>query len=61
MDGFKELGMGHIYHCLTLAYNLTGHEIMFVLKEEHSEGINKIKSSFMPYILINSNDEFLIS
>ncbi|MDM5314910.1 glycosyltransferase [Fictibacillus sp. b24] len=58
VDGFKELGMGHIYHCLTLAYNLTGHEIMFVLKEEHSEGINKIKSSFMPYILINSNDEF---
>lgn len=58
VDGFKELGMGHIYHCMTLAYNLTGHEIMFVLKEEHLEGVKKIKSSFMPYTLINSNDEF---
>ena len=34
-DGYKELGMGHIYHCLTLAYNLTGQEILFVTKEQH--------------------------
>lgn len=58
VDGYKELGMGHIYHCLTLAYNLTGHEIMFVSKEKYSEGVNKIKSSYMPYTLINSDEEF---
>ncbi|PFA66939.1 acylneuraminate cytidylyltransferase [Bacillus sp. AFS015802] len=57
-DGYKELGMGHIYHCLTLAYNLTGHEVMFVTKEQYSEGINKIKDSFMPYTLIKNDDEF---
>ncbi|SFC52462.1 CMP-N-acetylneuraminic acid synthetase [Bacillus sp. OV322] len=58
VDGYKELGMGHIYHCLTLAYNLTGHEIMFVTKEKCTEGVNKIKSSYMPYTLINSDEEF---
>lgn len=57
-DGYKELGMGHIYHCLTIAYNLTGHEVMFVTKEQYSEGINKIKDSFMPYTLIKSDDDF---
>ena len=29
-DGHQTLGMGHIYHCLTLAYNLIGHEVMSV-------------------------------
>ncbi|PKG44761.1 acylneuraminate cytidylyltransferase [Planococcus sp. MB-3u-09] len=58
VDGFKELGMGHIYHCLTLAYNLTAHEVIFVANEEHLEGINKIKSSFMPYVLIKSDEDF---
>jgi len=57
-DGYKELGMGHIYHCLTLAYNLTGHEVMFVTKEHYTEGVNKIKNSYMPYTLIKNDEEF---
>ncbi|TWH79361.1 cytidylyltransferase domain-containing protein [Sedimentibacter saalensis] len=57
-DGYKELGMGHIYHCLTLAYNLTGHEVMFVTKEQYTEGVKKIQDSFMPYVLIKSDDDF---
>ncbi|WP_214828565.1 glycosyltransferase [Exiguobacterium sp. s26] len=60
VDGFKERGMGHIYHCLTLAYYLTGHEVMFVLNEKHFEGVVKIKNSFMPYTLINSDEEFFV-
>jgi CMP-N-acetylneuraminic acid synthetase/spore coat polysaccharide biosynthesis predicted glycosyltransferase SpsG len=58
VDGYKELGMGHIYHCLTLAYNLTGHDIMFVSKEQYSDGVNKIKSSYMPYTPINTDEDF---
>lgn len=57
-DGYKKLGMGHIYHCLALAYNLTGHEVMFVTKEQYPEGVNKIKNSFMPYTLIKGDDDF---
>lgn len=58
-DGYKELGMGHIYHCLTLAYNLTGHDVMFVTKEQHTAGVEKIKRSYMPYKLIKHDDEFI--
>jgi len=58
VDGYEKLGMGHIYHCLTLAYNLTGHDVMFITKEQYIEGLNKIASSYMPYTLIKSNEDF---
>ena len=57
-DGEKKIGMGHIYRCMTLAYNLTGHEVMFVLNEDKKEGIEKIKKSFLPYHLVKNNEEF---
>lgn len=57
-DGYRQLGMGHIYHCLTLAYNLTGHEVMFVTSKEHTEGLEKIRQSHFPYHVIESDAEF---
>lgn len=57
-DGYKEIGMGHIYHCLTLAYHLTGHDVLFVLNKMHKEGIEKIKASFFKYKTIESDSEF---
>ena len=57
-DGYKELGMGHIYHCLTLAYNLTGHDVIFVTNKNHLEGLNKIAESNMKYITIENDEQF---
>lgn len=57
-DGEKKLGLGHIYRCMTLAYNLTGHDIMFVLDKNKPEGIEKIKSSFLPCHLIENDTDF---
>lgn len=57
VDGYKELGMGHIYRALTLAYKLTGHEVVFICNSMHTEGIEKLKSAFMRVVLINNNDE----
>ena len=58
VDGHKTLGMGHIYRCLTLAYNLTGHDIIFVTKEEHQEGLKKLQDSHMKVHTISSNEDF---
>jgi len=58
VDGHKMLGMGHIYHSLTLAYSFIGHDIMFVTKKQYSEGVNKIQSTFMPYTLIETDADF---
>lgn len=57
-DGHRALGMGHIFHCLTLAYNLTGHDVMFVLDAKYREGLEKIASRHMPYTLVGSDEEF---
>lgn len=57
-DGYKELGMGHIYRCLTLAYSLTGHEILFVTREDCKEGYNKLTDSFMKVQTIKDDQDF---
>lgn len=57
-DGHKKLGMGHIYHCLTLAYNLTGNEIILVTNEKYQEGLEKIKSSNLKYTTIKNDEDF---
>lgn len=57
-DGYKKLGMGHIYRIFTLIYSLTGQDILIVTKEEHKEGLEKIKESNLPYRTINNDNEF---
>lgn len=57
-DGHKALGMGHIYHCLTLAYNLTAHEVIFVTKEEHKQGLQKLLDSHMKVKTIVDDESF---
>lgn len=57
-DGYQELGMGHIYHCLTLALRMTGQEIVFVTNKNHKEGYEKLKESYLPVYGIDTEKEF---
>ncbi len=57
-DGYKKLGMGHVYHCLNLAYNLTGNDVIIVTNEKYKEGLRKIKSSNLKYTTINDDNDF---
>lgn len=52
-DGEEKLGMGHIYRCLSLAYHLTGHDILLVTNKKYQLGLNMIKDSFFSYKTIN--------
>lgn len=45
VDGYREIGMGHVYRCLNLAYALIGHEIIFASLKVHKEGTQKLKES----------------
>lgn len=56
-DGYQELGMGHIYRALTLAYALTEHDVVFACKAEHREGVEKLKSANMHVFEYESDAE----
>ena len=55
--GKMQLGMGHVYRCLTLAYKLTGHEIRFILDKDSDIGIEKIKESNFPIEIVENDNE----
>jgi spore coat polysaccharide biosynthesis predicted glycosyltransferase SpsG/CMP-N-acetylneuraminic acid synthetase len=57
-DAHKLLGMGHVYNCLTLAYNMIEHDILFVCDKRHTVGIEKISASRFPYVTIGTDEEF---
>lgn len=56
--GKRQVGMGHVYRCLTLAYKLTGHEILFVASSDSDIGIEKIKESNFPVVSVENEIEF---
>lgn len=58
-DGYVKLGMGHIYNCITLAYALIGHDILFVTREDCDLGLKKIKESLFPYKTIKTDKDLL--
>ena len=56
-DGEEKLGMGHVYRALSLAYHLTGHNILLVTQNDMELGRKKIEASHFPLELINQNDD----
>ena len=52
--GNIKVGMGHIYRALSLAHEITDHEILFVCKEEEELAVEKIASK--DYKVIKSKD-----
>lgn len=57
-DGEETLGMGHIYRCLSLAYHLTGHKVLFVTRKDAKLGVERIEASHFPYRLMESDEDF---
>lgn len=58
-DATQEIGTGHIYRGLSIASKLINHEVLFILDENKTLGINIIKNFNYPYIT-HSNDKDLI-
>jgi len=56
--GQQKLGMGHIYRCLTIAYKLIGHDLLFVTDSESVMGIEKLKEAFFPFKVVKDNAEY---
>ncbi len=52
--GSIEIGMGHIYHSLALAHEITNHEIIFICDKQYEIAVDKIAA--MDYKVIATND-----
>lgn len=52
--GSIEIGMGHIYHSLSLAHEITDHEVIFICGEQYELAVEKI--ALMDYKVIASPD-----
>ncbi|TDK64134.1 UDP-2,4-diacetamido-2,4,6-trideoxy-beta-L-altropyranose hydrolase [Bacillus salipaludis] len=43
VDGYKEIGLGHIFRTLSIANNIIDHEVVFLMCEKHDLGIRLVK------------------
>ncbi len=57
VEGYSEIGLGHIYRGLLLAYNFIDHNIKFVISSKSDLGIKKLKESNLPYTIIENDEE----
>lgn len=56
-DGYIELGLGHIYNCITMAAKLIGHDTIILTKENASVGIQKLNEVHAKYKTIRNENE----
>lgn len=56
--GRQELGMGHIYRCLSVANKLIGHDVLFVTDSKSNIGIAKLEEAYFPYKTIENDEDY---
>lgn len=58
LEGYPQIGLGHIYRGLRLAESFIEHDILFVISEKSQLGIQKLEQSHYPYRVIAGEEEF---
>ena len=57
LEGYPEIGTGHIFRGILLAQNLMEHNVLFAISEKSKLAMEKIEASHYKYISIKTNDE----
>lgn len=52
VEGYSEIGLGHVYRGLSLAYSLMDHNVTFVTSSKSDLAIKKLEDSFIKYEVI---------
>lgn len=58
LEGYPQIGLGHIYRGLQLAQSLIEHNLLFVISAKSHLGIKKLEESHYPYKVIDNEEEF---
>lgn len=55
--GNKNVGMGHIYRCISFAKMFLGHDIQFICREEDKLAVEKVAEYHFPVLSLTSEQE----
>ncbi|MDR7246589.1 cytidylyltransferase domain-containing protein [Priestia megaterium] len=55
VDGYKEIGLGHIYRMLIMANYIMDHELIFLMDEKYELGINLVRKNNFKMELFKQN------
>lgn len=58
LEGYPQIGLGHIYRGLQIAENFIEHNILFAISDESQLGIQKLEQSHYKYRVIADEDDF---
>lgn len=59
VNAYKEIGTGHVYRCLSIASKLVFHDVLFLLNEKHSLGINIIDNHNYSYKTYDDEEDLI--
>jgi spore coat polysaccharide biosynthesis predicted glycosyltransferase SpsG/CMP-N-acetylneuraminic acid synthetase len=59
VDGYPELGLGHIYRALTLAYALAEHDVCFLTLSRHQLGGEMLRAAHMNVFEVKNDAEVI--
>ncbi|MFV8807834.1 cytidylyltransferase domain-containing protein [Aerococcus urinaeequi] len=57
VEGYSEIGLGHVYRGLSLAYSLMDHNVTFVTSSKSDLAIKKLEDSFIKYEVIQEEHQ----
>lgn len=58
VDGNRNIGLGHVYRCLTISNRLIAHQVYFLMNKKHTLGIKKVKEYNYKIILYSDENNF---
>lgn len=60
LEGYPQIGMGHIYRGLRLAESFIEHNLLYVISSQSQLGIQKLEQSHYPYHVIENDEDFFV-
>lgn len=58
VEGYPEIGLGHIYRGIQIANGLIEHNVSFAISNKSDFGIKKLEQHHAKYSVVNSDNEF---
>lgn len=58
LEGYPQIGLGHIYRGLQIAENFIEHNVLFAISDKSQLGIQKLEQSHYKYRVIADEDDF---